>query len=218
MNFFISYASKYDKKVAGDFKKYLERHEGFNCFVAHDDIKPGTKWEDEVLENLLKADYFLPIQTNGLVESYWCQQEAGIAFNKGIKIIPLIPDTDGVDPVGFYAKYQGFRIKINDLNGSVKRFLIEEGLIESEDHEEIEKRIIIFEASNTWDEASKSVASLLELGDKFSKADILRIVDSTLSNNQIYGSFGAYSPLKRFFMKHAAIIPKDQIEQFLSYQ
>jgi len=135
MKIFISY-SKDDKRIAGELKKYFEHYENIECFIAHDDIKPGTKWEEDILSNLSDADYFLPLQTVNLIKSYWCQQEAGIAFNREIKIIPLIPDVDGIDPVGFYAKYQGFKIKVSDLSSSVKKFLIKENVIVDEDFEE----------------------------------------------------------------------------------
>jgi len=50
-----------------------------------------------------------------------------------------------------------------------------------------------------------------------SEADIARIVESALSNNQIYGSFDAHTQLKRFIMRHAQIISKDHVKEFLSY-
>lgn len=217
MKIFISYSTN-DKKVAGQLKKYFEHYRDIECFIAHDDIKPGTEWEGDILNNLSDADYFLPLQTESLVKSYWCQQEAGIAFNREIKIIPLIPDVGGIDSVGFYARYQGFKIKVSDLGGSVKKFLNKEGVVIEKDSAEIEKRMMILATSYTWDEADKNTRSLLELEDKFSEGDIIRVVEIVLSNDQILSSYAARPRLRKFFAKHADIIDREQIEKLLSYK
>ena len=217
MKIFISY-SKEDKKVAGELKICFEHYKDIECFIAHDDIKQGTDWEEEILNNLSVANYFLPLQTENLVKSYWCQQEAGIAFNRKIKITPLISDVDGIDPVGFYAKYQGFKIKTGDLNSSVKRFLIKEGVVAEENFEEIEKRMLILAASNTRAEADANSQLLLELEDNFSEADVIKVVEIVLSNEQIFGSYAARFRLKKFFTKHANIISGEQLKEFLSYE
>ena len=41
---FISY-SKFDKKIAGIIKRCFEEYKDINCFLAHDDIDPGSEWE-----------------------------------------------------------------------------------------------------------------------------------------------------------------------------
>ena len=120
VHIFISY-SKFDRLLAGELKIAFEELEGFTCFVAHDDIIPGSEWEKEILDNLDKANFFMPLQTEHLIKSHWCQQEAGISLNKGIEIVPLIPDSAGVDPIGFYAKYQGCKIKREAVKDSVEK-------------------------------------------------------------------------------------------------
>ncbi|RKY39226.1 MAG: hypothetical protein DRP72_00365 [Candidatus Omnitrophota bacterium] len=214
LKIFISYSIK-DKKIAGELKRHFESYGAVECFVAHDDIIPGSHWEQEVLRNLESSDFFMPIHTKNIEGSYWCQQEAGFALAKNIKIIPLIPDVNGSDPVGFYAKYQGFKIKLSDLHGSAKQWLIKEGIIHIENSEELEKRIIIFEASNSFYEAGINTKSLFELEREFTTGDILRIVEITLKNNQILYSWEARKYLKPFFMKNVKIISKEQLEEFL---
>jgi len=214
---FISYSSRYNKEIAGDIKRYFEEYEGIECFVAHDDIIPGSKWEKEIIEKLNSADFFMPIQTEYLEASYWCQQEAGYAIAKEIKIVPLIPDTEGTEPVGFYAKFQGFKIKTNDLKNSVKLWLIKENIIQEDEVSEIDKRIFLFANSNSFEEAGKTTKSLFEFENKFKKADILKIVDVTLSNDQILDSHSARPQLRRLFIEHSKIIPIEKLEKFLKY-
>ena len=57
VHIFISY-SKFDRLLAGELKIAFEELEGFTCFVAHDDIIPGSEWEKEILDNLDKANFF----------------------------------------------------------------------------------------------------------------------------------------------------------------
>lgn len=211
---FISYSSKYNKSIAGDIKRFFEEYKNIKCFVAHDDIVQGSIWEKEILKKIEEADYFLPIHTKHFEISYWCQQEAGYAFAKGKKIIPLIPDIDGTDPVGFYAKFQAFKIKIGDLRSSIRLFLIKENIIPPSNTSEIGKRIYMFSKSDSYEEAGQLARSVLEFEDNFKKDDILRIVDIALENNQVKNSYKAREVLKNFFKRHLDIIPKNKIEEF----
>lgn len=218
LKIFISYSSKYNKDVAGDLKKFFEEYADIECFVAHDDIMHGSEWEKTIIESLESVDFFMPIQTEHLSTSYWCQQEAGYAFSKGIRIIPLIPDVGGTDPVGFYARFQGFKIKTQDLRSSVKWWLIKEGIISEGNAGEIEKRMFLFSASGSFAEAGDNVKSLCEFESEFTNADILKIVDSTLLNDQILYSFAARPCLRRLFRKNASIIPKEKLEEFFKHE
>lgn len=218
LRIFISYSSKYNKEIAGSLKKLFEEYDNIECFVAHDDIIHGSEWEKEIIENLNSTNLFMPIQTKHLESSYWCQQEAGYALAKEIKIIPLIPDVDGTDPVGFYARFQGFKIKTQDLRSSVKWWLIKEGIISEDNVSEIEKKLLLFSASASFAEAGDNAKSLCEFAGDFTTADILKMVDITLSNDQIINSFAARPYLRRLFKKHSSIIPKEKLEEFFRYE
>lgn len=132
LKLFISYSTAGNASLAGDLKRHFEEYDMIKCFVAHDDISHGIEWEKEILANLDSSDFFMPIQTEHIKTFFWCQQEAGYALAKSIKIVPLIPDIDGTDPVGFYARFQGFKIKTQDLRSSVKWWLIKEGTMSKE--------------------------------------------------------------------------------------
>ena len=123
MKIFISY-SKHDAELAGELKRTFEfLDDNLECFIAHDDIDPGSDWEKEIIRNLEAADIFMPLQTNNLVGSFWCQQEAGFAIKRGINIIPLKPTDAGVDPIGFYKKYQAAKVDISDIVKSVGQII-----------------------------------------------------------------------------------------------
>ena len=128
---FISYSKK-DKQLAGELKKAFEAF-GVEAFVAHDDIESGSQWEEEILKNLEVCDLFMPLETENLRGSHWCQQEIGIALVKKKIIIPLLPSSGYVDPDGFHGKFQGFPIRIDDVRGSVRKLLVQQGVIENKD-------------------------------------------------------------------------------------
>ena len=214
LKIFISYSQK-DKEIAGELKKYFESYDVVECFVAHDDISPGTQWEQEILRNLQSSDYFMLLHTKNLEESYWCQQEAGFALAIGMDIISLIPDAGGTDPVGFYAKFQGFKIKLSNLRGSVKEWLLKQGIIQIEKSDELEKMMIIFKASNSYFESGINTKSLFKLEGQFTNGDIIHIMEIALKNEQILYSWKAREYLKPFFIKHAKLISKEQLEEFL---
>lgn len=217
LKIFISYSAKYNKVIAGDLKRFFEEYDNIKCFVAHDDIVHGSEWEKTIIQNLDSSDFFMPIQTDHLSASYYCQQEAGYALAKNIKIIPLIPDIDGVDPVGFYAKFQGFKIKTNDLRSSVKSWLIKEAIIDEGKAIEIDKMILLFTNARSFIKAGKITKLLLKFESEFTNPDILRIVDGALSNYNILNSFLAHPDLRAFFIRHADIIPKEKLEEFFKY-
>ena len=214
LKIFISYSSA-QKEIAGELKRWFEEHDVIECFIAHDDIVPESAWEQEILMNLETSDFFMPLQTENMSRSFWCQQEAGFAVAKKIRIIPLIPNVDGVDPVGFYAKYQGFRIRVEDLRGSVRKWLIQEGVSIQESTEDVEKAILLLESSRSFIEAGKNTKLLLEMESKFIKADILRVMGVAVNNSEILHSWDARSSLKPFIARHIKLIPKEQVEIFL---
>lgn len=123
---FISYSVK-DKHLAGEIRRAIELDQRFSCFLAHDDIEPGSEWEQTIRNSLVAADCVLTIQTANFRQSFWCQQEVGMALQLGKAIVPLIPD-GGVLPDGFLARYQAFTIAQAAFNDSIKNLLNSEVL------------------------------------------------------------------------------------------
>lgn len=81
---------------------------GISAFVAHEDIQATRQWRDEVEAGLDTMDVLVAVVEPGFKESDWCVQEVGFALGKKIEIIPL---RAGLDPFGFFGKFQGIQIK-----------------------------------------------------------------------------------------------------------
>lgn len=98
---FITHLAK-DKEIATRLRNALLKY-NIESFVAHEDVKPSEEWQAEIEKALRTMDFFISVHTEGFKNSFWCQQEIGFAFSRGVKIIPIkfeeIPD-------GFISKYQ----------------------------------------------------------------------------------------------------------------
>lgn len=81
---------------------------GVSAFIAHEDIKSSREWRDEVEAGLETMDVLVAVVEPGFKESDWCSQEVGYALGRKVDIIPL---RAGLDPFGFFGKYQGIQIK-----------------------------------------------------------------------------------------------------------
>jgi TIR domain len=98
---FISY-SIIDKHEVGKLKESLEA-EGYECFLAHDDIHAMADWQAEIERALLKCHTFLGYVTENFNKSAFCQQEVGIAY--ALKKPRLLIKT-GAPVLGFLARFQ----------------------------------------------------------------------------------------------------------------
>lgn len=81
---------------------------GVSAFIAHEDIQASREWRDEVEAGLESMDVLVAVVEPGFKESDWCAQEVGYALGRKVDIIPL---RAGLDPFGFFGKYQGIQIK-----------------------------------------------------------------------------------------------------------
>lgn len=81
---------------------------GISAFIAHEDIQASREWRDEVEAGLETMDVLAAVVEAGFKESDWCCQEVGYALGRKVDIIPL---RAGMDPFGFFGKYQGIQIK-----------------------------------------------------------------------------------------------------------
>ena len=114
LEFFISYSSK-DKKLAGKIRDIIKNN-NIEVFLAHRDIPLSKEWRTEILNKLKSCSVLLAICTKNYHCSSWGNQEVGIAFEKGKKIIPVF--AEGVDKTrfGFLEAKQGHPKEFSEEN------------------------------------------------------------------------------------------------------
>lgn len=103
---FVSHLSSNRRRMSA-MKAYLDKW-GISAFIAHEDIEASAEWRDEVEAGLETMEVLVAVVEPGFKESDWCVQEVGFALGRKVDIIPL---RAGLDPFGFFGKYQGIQIK-----------------------------------------------------------------------------------------------------------
>lgn len=103
---FVSHLSA-NKKRMSVLKSSLSNW-GISAFIAHEDIEASREWVKEVEVGLQTMEVLAAVVEPGFKESNWCAQEVGYALGRGVDIIPL---RAGLDPFGFFGKFQGIQIK-----------------------------------------------------------------------------------------------------------
>lgn len=106
LKMFVSHLSSNRERISA-MKSSLANW-GISAFIAHEDIEASREWRDEVEAGLESMDVLVAVVEPGFKESDWCVQEVGFALGRKIEIIPL---RAGLDPFGFFGKYQGIQIK-----------------------------------------------------------------------------------------------------------
>ncbi|MCK5493974.1 MAG: TIR domain-containing protein [Candidatus Omnitrophica bacterium] len=101
---FISHLSR-DKKKAKALAKELKKYNA-SGFVAHIDIKPNDEWLKTIESALESMDVLIALVTEGFKESDWTVQEIGFALGKGV---PVVAIRNGMDPFGFFGKWQAIQ-------------------------------------------------------------------------------------------------------------
>ena len=99
---FLSHTSKHKVAVA-QLKAELALR-GIAAFVAHEDIEPSLKWQEEIELGLRSMHALAALLTPDFHASLWTDHELGWALGRGIQIIPV---RYGIDPYGLAGKYQG---------------------------------------------------------------------------------------------------------------
>jgi len=79
---------------------------GFDAFVAHDAIRPNTRWEEEIRENLQHSEALIALLTPDFRRSDWCAQEVGAAL---VSRMPTVVVDLGGKPFGFMASKQMYK-------------------------------------------------------------------------------------------------------------
>lgn len=116
---FLSHKSEVKKETA-QLKESLRLY-GVSCFVAHEDIHPTKKWQDEIESALATMDGFVALMTESFHDSNWTDQEVGFAFARGV---PIIAARLGMDPYGFIGKFQGLSVTWETAAEEIVKILI----------------------------------------------------------------------------------------------
>jgi hypothetical protein len=181
---FISHVSAIKDKTA-KLKDALAQF-GITGFVAHADIEPTRKWQDEIEAALASMDALVALLSPGFNESKWCDQEVGVAVGRRVPIVPVRIE---LDPYGLFGKYQAIQGK--GKNPSELAPLVFEALIQKPN---IGLRITstlvtTLRASPSWSE-SRRLMGLIEKSVFLTKEHVTLIERALAENPEVANSNG----------------------------
>ncbi len=207
MKIFLSYLTEH-KKTAGKIRLSLILKR-FEPFLAHDDIEPTAEWTVSIIQNLKDCDVFIPVLTQGFENSKWTNQEIGMAYALDKLIIPLKIESD---PPAFISRYQALKYVDNHevLIGKIIDIIAERPQTAVKFRDFIIQRL---EKSNTYSDTEKIIGILTKY-EKYSMPQILKLIECSISNSQIYDCFKAKDELPAFVTKHRYIIDQSIVDKF----
>jgi hypothetical protein len=132
------------------------------------------------------------------MESEWTNQEIGIAVNGNKFIIPLQVN---IAPPGFLGRIQSLKINPNEIGAYHAQQIV--GLIKNKSKFGKDMKNFVIkqlEDSASFEEAAAR-SKLLQDFKVFSKEELDRIINITISSRCIHDSFSAQRALKSFFKK-----------------
>lgn len=185
LRLFISHRDKY-KHTVSELAILLQKY-GVSCFVAHECIEPLTEWQDEIEKALFSMDALLAFLTDDFHESNWTDQEVGVAFGRGVPIIPI--KMGKINPYGLISKIQALRGDFD--NNKISAKLIFDKIASSLPKSDLVKEALIkgFADSESFNDSIFSLQELLPSIKIFNEADIQKIVNSYNENPQLHNCF-----------------------------
>lgn len=180
---FISHRDEY-KRQASELGAGLEDY-GVGSFVAHDTIEPMEKWQHVIRKSLQSMEIMLAFITDDFFDSFWTNQEIGVALGRGIPIIPL--KMQRTDPHGFINDTQALIGDLSAPRDSVEG--IYKVLADKLGQEERLRKATVqaFVTSRNFDEARDRFNRLKTL-QTLTEADIQQIIEGFSNNDQLYNS------------------------------
>ena len=178
---FVSHKSQI-KKEAIQLKDALDYY-GVSGFVAHEDIQPTKKWQEEIEKAVFSMEVMVPLLSKNFSESDWTDQEIGIAVGRRV---PVIPVRLGRDPYGFIGKYQalsGNGKPIPRLAKEIYELLFQQAPLHAR---VVESLVTCFETSRGYYQAN-ALMGYLERLDTTTPAIIERLERAPENNNQVGG-------------------------------
>lgn len=111
---FISHRDNF-KREAKQLAEELAEY-GISSFVAHDNIEPMKKWQNEILDALDSMEIMLAFVTDDFHGSEWTNQEVGYALARNTPIISF--KLQSASPKGFIADTQAVMGSLTDIKSS----------------------------------------------------------------------------------------------------
>jgi hypothetical protein len=190
---FLSHRSD-DRADTATLKNDLSQY-GISAFVAHADIQVTREWEDEIMRALLSMQCLVALVTPNFHESFWCNQEIGVALGRGVQVVSV--KLEAV-PQGFAGSKQGMPGSLSSLDRMAKGIV--EVLLRTETTA-APMRVALIEAivhSSTFVGTQACVRQLMRLKDFTSEDGLSFLEDQNYIFNPSYFPGSGQSDFRAF--------------------
>jgi len=189
---FISHHSKIKEK-ANSLRDHLKNF-GICGFVAHVDIEPTKNWQFIIESALISCNCLIAYLTDEFHSSKWTDQELGIAYGLGKKIISI---RAGANPYGFIGKFQALNMNQKSMKliaNEIFSILVEDENLKKELSQGV---VEMFINSFSYKDAINNLKVLQKL--KYLDKNLIEKLEASIKENrQIKKSFGVPEKLKNF--------------------
>ncbi len=193
---FLSHVSAHKSEVS-KLKEELLRYR-ISGFIAHEDIEPTKEWLTEIELALNSAHALAALVTPDFCQSNWTDQEVGIAFGKGLLVIPV---RMGCDPYGFMGKSQGLTGSFESvprLASDLVAILLKNPTTTNIMHEML---TVAFEHAPSFSSA-KDVSRAIVATTEFTLEQLDRISAACEGNGQVKNAFNVPERIASYLSRH----------------
>jgi hypothetical protein len=194
---FISYSVK-QKVIGGRFKYCLENYCGYEVFVAHSDMPAASVFREEILTEIKKSDFFIPLVSEHFKLSDYSDQETGAAVISEKKIIPV--KLEHLNPYGLINHIQAIPYKESSGDDNVKELVLtiaQIGLrVEQYHAKAIDSLIYAFYNSGSFISTNATIEIMVKYN-QYTKVQLDLIVKTIKTNVNVQGAYGL-AKLKAF--------------------
>jgi hypothetical protein len=197
LRLFVTHLAKHKKQAASLQTTLTSFH--ICSFIAHKDIEPAKKWQDEIELALSTADALVALLTPGFHESKWTDQEIGFALGRGI---PILTVRLGEDPYGFLGREQAIPgdVKMEKLADSIFKVFVKNKLTRKRMAESV---VYGLRSSHSYQEAKDNMTLVeqVQYWDEFLTSAIRAAIKE---NSQVSDAFGVPERVKQFLRQQSA--------------
>ena len=181
---FLSHLAQ--QKIAVSELKSELRNRGVDAFVAHEDIEPSRKWQEEIELALKSMQALVVLATPEFHKSKWTDQEIGWALGRGVFVMPF---RLGQDPQGFVGKIQAFSGVLDkpyQLADTIVNALLENAQTRGAMRRAIVHAFINSDSYKMTNTVWRFLKNMSELADD----EVSEIKAACKKNGQVRGAFG----------------------------
>ncbi len=198
---FISY-SKEDANAAATLKAEL-RDLATDCFLAPADLPAGQNSRIELVKEIKSCNVVLALLSRNYRKSEYANQELGIALGSGKQILPIC--LDDTLPRAFIDGIQCICCKDTGLDAQILNIMRSIYSLGNWERKSTDLYIDHIFSSESWAEAGHW-AKEIQRADELTDAQINRIGEAVIENDQVQKSWAARSILRIILLEHKSAL------------